>query len=77
MKTFDFAVNVIYDGSVWVEADNLADAERRVRELVKPQGVFLRDLMGDGEGCEMDTHPAVQFLHHSEIPEIPEKEDGA
>ena len=68
MKTFDFEVNVVYDGSVWVEADNLADAERRVRELVKPQGVFRRDLMGDGEGCEMDAHPAVQFLHHSEIP---------
>jgi hypothetical protein len=71
-RTFDFTVQVVYDGSIWVEAENLADAEKRVRELVKPQGVVCHDLMRDGDGCEMDMHPTVHFLHHHEIPNTEE-----
>lgn len=71
-RIFDFTVQVVYDGNVWVEADNLADAESRVRNLVKAQGVFRHDLMDKDEDCDMDMHPTVHFLHHHEIPNTEE-----
>lgn len=76
-RLFDFTVQVVYTGTVKVEAENLPDAEQRVRELVKPQGVVCDSMMEDGEDYEFDLHPTVHFLHHSEIPntETDEKED--
>lgn len=67
-RIFDLTVQVVYDGTVKVEADNLSEAEKRVRELVKPQGVMCGDLMNENEDYEFDTHPTVHFLHHHEIP---------
>lgn len=67
-RLFDFTVQVVYTGTVKVEAENLPDAEQRVRGLVKPQGVICDSLMEDGENYEFDSHPVVHFLHHSEIP---------
>lgn len=67
-RSFDFTVQVVYDGTVKVEADNLAEAEKRVRELVKPQGIMCDDLMDENEDYEFDSYPVVHFLHHSEIP---------
>ena len=71
-RKFSFVVQVVYSGDVTVEAANLPEAENRVRELVKPQGVFCDDLMSDGEDYEFDQHPAVHFLHHSEMPNTEE-----
>jgi hypothetical protein len=68
-RIFDFTVQVVYDGTVQVEADNLPDAEKRVRELVKPQGVFCKDLFGENETFNTDAFPTVHFLHHREIPD--------
>ena len=62
-RIFDLTVQVVYDGTVKVEADNLSEAEKRVRELVKPQGVMCGDLMNENEDYEFDTHPTVHFLH--------------
>ena len=76
-RLFDFTVQVVYTGTVKVEAENLPDAEQRVRGLVKPQGVICGSLMDENENYEFDSHPAVHFLHHSEIPntETEKKED--
>lgn len=71
-RIFDFTVQVVYDGTVKVEANNLAEAEKRVRGLVKPQGVMCDDLMDENEDYEFDTHPTVHFLHHHEIPNTEE-----
>ena len=72
-RIFDFTVQVVYDGTVKVEADNLAEAEERVRGLVKPQGVICGSLMEDDEDYEFDPHPVVHFLHHHEIPNAEEE----
>lgn len=76
-RLFDFTVQVVYTGTVKVEAENLPDAEQRVRGLVKPQGVICDSLMGESENYEFDSYPAVHFLHHSEIPNTDKEElDG-
>jgi len=71
-RIFDFTVQVVYDGTVKVEADNLAEAEAKVRGIVKPCGVLCDSLIGKNEGYEFDSHPVVHFLHHSEIPNTEE-----
>lgn len=62
-------VHVVYEAEVEVQADSIPEAEKRVREIVKPQSVFCDGLMNDGDDYEMDPHPTVHFLHHKEIPE--------
>ena len=67
-RIFDFNVQVVYSGTIKVEAENISQAEDRVRGLVKPQSVMCDSLMGENENYEFDSHPTVHFLHHSEIP---------
>lgn len=68
-KEFHFTVQVVYSGTVKVVANNLPEAENRVRELVEPQGVFCDAFMDEDEDYDMDTHPVVHFLHHNEVPD--------
>lgn len=76
-RLFDFTVQVVYNGTVKVEAENIQEAEDRVRGLIKPQGVFCDSLMDENENYEFDSYPAVHFLHHSEIPNTGKEElDG-
>lgn len=76
-RLFDFTVQVVYGGTVKVEADNIQEAENKVRGIVKPCGVLCDSLLGEKENYEFDAYPTVHFLHHSEIPntETDEKED--
>lgn len=64
---YELDVQVVYEATLRVEARNIAEAELRARELVRPQGVFNDGLMHDGEDYEMDPHPVLHVLHHKEI----------
>lgn len=68
-RLFDFTVQVVYNGTVKVEAENIQEAEDKVRGIMKPCGVLHDSLLGEKENCEFDSYPAVHFLHHSEIPD--------
>ena len=67
-KMFDLVVQVVYDGTMRIEADSLPEAENRARQLARPQSVVCGGLMSENEDYSFDPHPTVHFLHHSEIP---------
>lgn len=70
---FEVDVRVSYDAVITVDAGDIAEAEKRVRDLLRPQTVFCDGLMNHGEDYEMVPHPEAYF-HHFKKKVIPVEE---
>ena len=68
MPRYEFDVDVVYQGTVWIEAPNESEAESIFRQAVKPQGVVYPSLVGENDDWDFDPHPTVHFKHMKEIP---------
>ncbi len=60
---YEVDVRVCYEATVTVNAENIPEAEDRVRNILKPQSVFCDGFMEDGEDYDMEPHPEAHFLH--------------
>ena len=75
MKLYELDIQVTYEGTIRVEGEDVGDAERRARELIRPQGVVADGLMGEDEDCQMDMVPVVHFMHWRAIPRRPDEQE--
>ena len=67
MKCYKVKVGVEYTGTVTVHADNMNDAKEKIRQWVKPQGVFIDPLFGEDDDYKFALHPTVKFGNFREI----------
>lgn len=77
MKLYELDIQVTYEGTVKVEGEDVCDAERRVRELVRPQGVVIDEFMSEDEDCRMDMIPVVHFRHWRTVPRRPNGKENS